>query len=264
MLDAVTGCWEAADVRVWSSDGEWRSPAEVRAEPMDVAAANWRAPAEWLARTGRDVLLADMGSTTTDLVPVRADRVGPEARTDLERLRAGELVYTGLLRTPVCALVDEVELPSGPVPVAAEVFAVSADVHLWLGSLDPEAYLCEPPDDGAKSRSGAGRRLARMLCSDPDEAGPAAIRALAEQAADGQARRVLRAIGRLRERLGDAFPPAAVCTGGGAGVLEDWLGRDGLELERPPAPLAGGHAPAATACTLALLALEDRPVDAAP
>lgn len=258
IVDAVTSTWPSATCRVWSSGGGWRDPDRAREAPKEVAAANWLAPATWLARRGRHVLLGDLGSTTTDLVPVRSGRAGTEARTDLERLRAGELVYTGLLRTPVCALVEEVELPSGPVPVAAEVFAVSADVHLWLGSLTPDGYRCDPPDGGARTREGAGRRLARMLCSDPEELGTPAITALAERAADAQAALVRRAVRRQRARPGSDVPRTACCTGAGADLLAAWLRRAGLEVTSdPPAPLAGPHAAASTACALALLALED-------
>lgn len=258
IVHAVTSTWPAATCRVWGSDGGWREPDRARAAPMEAAAANWLAPATWLARRGRDVLLGDLGSTTTDLVPVRSGRAGTAARTDLERLRAGELVYTGLLRTPVCALVGEVELTSGPVPLAAEVFAVSADVHLWLGSLTPEEYRCEPPDGGARTREGAGRRLARMLCSDQEELGRTAIRALAERAADAQAALVGRAVRRQRERPGSDVPGTACCTGSGADLLAAWLRRAGLEvMADPPAPLAAPHAAASTAGALALLALED-------
>jgi probable H4MPT-linked C1 transfer pathway protein len=219
IVDAVTSTWPSAACRVWASDGGWRDPDRARAAPLEVAAANWLAPATWLARRSRDVLLGDLGSTTTDLVPVRSGRAGTEARTDMERLRAGELVYTGLLRTPICALVKEVELPSGPLPVAAEVFAVSADVHLWLGSLTPDEYRCEPPDGGARTREGAGRRLARMLCSDPEELGAPAITALAERAADAQATLVRRAVRRQRARPGSDVPRTACWTGAGAEIM---------------------------------------------
>lgn len=258
VVDAVETAWPGASCRVWGADGAWRSAGDARAAPREVAAANWLAPATWLARRDHEVLLADMGSTTTDLVPVRPGRAGSGARTDLERLRAGELVYTGLLRTPVAALVEEVELDGAGVPVAAERFAVAADVHLWRGRLAPGAYRCEPPDGGARTRQAAGRRLARMLCSDPRELGDAGITAVAEAAAAAQARRVGRAVRRQRDRPGaDDFPRAACCTGVGADLVAGWLGREGLEPADPPPPLAGPHAPAATACSLALLALED-------
>lgn len=258
IVAAAREAWGDGRLRIFCLDGSWRSPDEVEERPGAAAAANWRAPAEWLARRGEDVLLADMGSTTTDLVPVRGGEAGTGARTDLERLAAGELVYTGLLRTPVAAMVSEVELSGATVPVAAERFAVAADVHLWLGSLSPEEYRCETPDGGPATREASGRRLARMVCSDPDELGPGGVDAVARAAAEAQARRIVEAVGRQRRRAGP-LPRRAVATGAGAGLLAAHLRRAGLELAEAPGPLAGEHAPASTATTLALLALEDDP-----
>jgi probable H4MPT-linked C1 transfer pathway protein len=258
IVGAAREAWGAARLRVLCRDGSWRSPREVEGRPAAATAANWRAPAEWLARRGEDVLLADMGSTTTDLVPVRGGEAGTDARTDLERLAAGELVYTGLLRTPVSAMVSEVELTGATVPVAAERFAVAADVHLWLGSLSPGEYRCETPDGGPVTREASGRRLARMVCSEPDELGTDGVDAVARAAAGAQARRIVDAVGRQRRR-GGRLPRRALATGAGADLLAAHLRRAGLDLARPPGPLAGEHAAASTATTLALLALEDRP-----
>ena len=45
-------------------------------------------------------MIVDIGSTTTDLVPLLDGIPGPSARTDPERLKAGELIYAGIRRTP--------------------------------------------------------------------------------------------------------------------------------------------------------------------
>lgn len=255
IVDAAAGVWPAGRLHVLCSDGAWRRPGEVRSRPRSAAAANWLPPALLLARSGEEGLLADMGSTTTDLVPVTGEGVGSGARTDLERLRAGELVYTGLLRTPVCAMIARFrpEPAQPPIPLAGERFAIAADVHLWLGSIDPGEYRWETPDGGPKSREGAGRRLARMACSDPEELGEDGLRRLARQAADAQARRIVEAIGRQRARLGGRFPRRGWATGAGASVMAALLRRAGLALADPPPALGGEHAAAATAAAAAIL-----------
>lgn len=256
VVGAARQVWGDRRLRVLCRDGAWRTAAGLESDPTLAAAANWRAPAAWLAERGRDVVLADMGSTTTDLVPIRGGEVGSGARTDLERLAAGELVYTGLLRTPVSAMIREVELPSGTVPVAAERFAIAADVHLRLGSLSADEYRCDPPDGGPVTAEAAGRRLARMVCSEPDEIGREGVDAVARAAAGAQARDVVKAVERLRRRA-RAVPRRAVPTGAGADLLAAHLRRAGLEPVEAPPPLAGEHAAASTATTLALLALAE-------
>src|SRR6185295_17246007 len=114
--------------------------------PLEVAAANWRASATLVARTFRDALFLDVGSTTTDIIPIVAGSVVVEGTTDPGRLLSGELVYTGALRTPVCAIVRSVPFEGRRCRVAAEHFAVAADVHLWLGRIQASDYTCETPD----------------------------------------------------------------------------------------------------------------------
>src|SRR2546430_12088869 len=50
-------------------------------------------------------------------------------RSDVERLREGELVYTGALRTPVEAIAPTVPVGGRPTGVSAEGFALAGDVR---------------------------------------------------------------------------------------------------------------------------------------
>jgi len=84
-------------MRAWIS----RKSASSSAGPG--AAANWLALATYagrLAPRGPAVLL-DVGSTTTDVIPLQDGTPVPRGRTDPERLESKELVYTGVRRTPL-------------------------------------------------------------------------------------------------------------------------------------------------------------------
>ena len=84
-----------------------RSP-EARARAPEVAAANWLASALAVAAVYPDALVIDVGSTTADVIPIAAGQVVAAGRTDLDRLLAGELVYTGALRTNLAAIAPRV------------------------------------------------------------------------------------------------------------------------------------------------------------
>src|SRR5262249_57821554 len=115
-------------VRVWLAEGRLVDLLEARREPLLAAAANWLALATFAGRLVPEgpAVLIDAGSTTTDLVPLHDGRPVPQGRTDAERLACGELVYSGVRRTPVCALLDG---------VAAEGFAPTPHVSPVLGKL---------------------------------------------------------------------------------------------------------------------------------
>ena len=79
--------------------------AEAAGDSLErIASANWRATAELVALRFPAALLVDIGSTTTDLIPVLAGRVAAQGIDDTSRMVAGELVYRGIVRTPLMAL----------------------------------------------------------------------------------------------------------------------------------------------------------------
>ena len=70
---------------------------------MDIASANWHACAALIAGKHTSALFVDLGSTTTDIVPIVDGKVAARGYTDAQRLAAGELIYTGLVRGFVMA-----------------------------------------------------------------------------------------------------------------------------------------------------------------
>lgn len=216
VLDALGAAFPEVDPLVYGVDGRFRSVDEARRSPFDVAAANWRASAAFIARRFSDALFVDVGSTTTDVIPIVAGRVAAEGRTDTARLGSGELVYTGALRTPVCAIVRKVPVGGRRCRVAAEHFAIAADVYRWLGRLDECEYTCETPDGRGRSRAEAGARLARTVCADQELLSSDGITAIADFVSRVQVRHIAGGLRQVMRRLGSGCPDVAVLAGQGA------------------------------------------------
>jgi probable H4MPT-linked C1 transfer pathway protein len=179
-------------VYFWSTSGfQWT-------DLMELAAANWSASAAFLSREIGDCLFVDMGSTTTDLIPIKGEPMS--AKADYQRLGRGELIYMGLLRTSLGALLPAARIRGNTVPLSPEFFAITADAYLALGDLFPENYACDTPDGASKSREASLRRLARAVCADLEEIGEAGAIAIAEQVRDRQFRAAANAIERQAER----------------------------------------------------------------
>lgn len=125
-------------------------------------ASNWTATVNFLlSEEWQGFILADMGSTTTDLIPV-TDRA-PEPRSDYQRLKKGELFYCGALRTPVFHI-----LPEFDVQLVPEYFAITGDAFVVTGDLSPQDYACDTPDGRGKSKKECMARLGRTVCLDVD------------------------------------------------------------------------------------------------
>jgi probable H4MPT-linked C1 transfer pathway protein len=221
-------------------------PAHVaRSRPWDVAAANWVATALAVAEERPDALLVDVGSTTADVIPIAAGRIAATGRNDMERLLAGELVYTGVLRTNLAAIAARVPVRGDWCPVASEYFAISADVHLVLGQITPQEYDCPTPDGRAAAVDSARERIARLVCSDIEQLDAAEIDAIAAYLAGEQLRQIEDAARGVQRPLPAAAPVVAV----GAGAF---MGRE--VAKRLGRAVAASATPGPAAALAALLA----------
>lgn len=250
VLHALERTAGASPVHVLDVRGAFRTAEAARACPLEVAASNWTATALLVAETESDCLLADTGSTTTDLIPIAGGRVVALGRTDPDRLASGELVYSGAVRTPVEAIVRELPWAGGSAAVAAEGFALTGDVHLWRRSLRPSDYTAPTPDGRAPTREFAGERLARVLCADRTMLDDAGIDVIAAAIADAQ----IAGIAAAMRRVGARHPSIrrAVTAGIGGFIAGAAAGHAGLtvvSLERR----LGAAARLAPAASVALL-----------
>jgi hypothetical protein len=202
ILQSVVALAGSRPVSVWSTRGLFLTVTEAVQHPPEVAAANWHALATWLGRSLSltSGLLIDIGTTTTDIIPLRHGRPNTRGLTDRQRLQAGELVYTGVRRTPLCALSAEAPWDDLPAPLAAELFATTLDLGLSLG------HIAENPSDldTANGRPAtfpeARQRLARQLCGDTDEVSPAELDQLARALHRRQVVLVQRHVERVLDR----------------------------------------------------------------
>lgn len=263
VLDAVCDAFPAAEVRVYTVHGEFLSPDAARAVPFAVAAANWAATARAVARLIPDAILVDIGTTTTDIIPIVAGVVRAMGWTDPARLASGELLYMGAVRTPVEAITHTVPLGDGEAGTSAEGFAVAGDVHLWRGTLDAAAYTVPTPDGRPATRTYAGERLARVVCADLELIDVASLDRIADAVAAAQVERTAAAIARVRARhtgigtvvvtgVGDFIAAAA---GVRAGLAVRWL----ADELGPDAAMA---APAAAVALLLAAAMRSPLADA--
>ena len=133
---------------------------------QEVASANWLASANYVANNIRDALFIDIGSTTSDIVRINDHKAIYDGYTDAERLYAQELVYCGVVRTPVFALCKSAPIDDRFIPVINEYFSNTADVYRLTSELPVYADLGETLDGRGKNDSSSAMRLARMFGHD--------------------------------------------------------------------------------------------------
>ncbi|WP_448954821.1 hydantoinase/oxoprolinase family protein [Labrys neptuniae] len=216
------------EVSIYGGRAGFLPPQLAAAHAADVASANWHATAAFLASRLPDALLIDIGSTTSDLIPIEGGVITGLGYSDAERLASGELVYAGVVRTPLMSLAERLPFQGHDVTLVAEHFATIADVHRLLGTLPAEADQHDTADGRDKSLASTRVRLARVVGQDAAEAPDHVWQELAAHLAELQLRRLHDAAARILSRRKNAARPPLVGCGVGRFVVQALAGRMGL------------------------------------
>ncbi|MFN0198477.1 MAG: hydantoinase/oxoprolinase family protein [Planctomycetaceae bacterium] len=245
-------------IRVWQMGGEFVTPDEARDTPLLVAAANWHLLSTYAGRFVPEgtAIMIDIGSTTTDIIPLEQGLPASAGLTDRERLASGELVYTGISRTPICAVCREVRLGTSRVSFAAELFATMRDVYLWQRRCDEDAADCDTANDRPATRHEAADRLARMICCDRTEITDAELDDMTLQISQSQRSLIHEGLDRVFGRLNEA-PHMVLISGTGEFLARDIVEHDPRfsSIELVSLTAAFGKRTSAAACAHAAACL---------
>ncbi|MCZ7400844.1 MAG: H4MPT-linked C1 transfer pathway protein [Candidatus Methanoperedens sp.] len=173
----------------------------LKEKKKSIAAANWMASALAVGKEFGDCIFLDTGSTTTDIIPIK-NRKPLARKTDFERLKNGELVYSGALRTNIAAILKSVNLGGERSRISSELFSITADAYLLLGMISPENYTCDTPDCAGKTIIDAKRRLARVVCADLNEISNDEILSIAMQVMEAQVNDIKEGLFQVSEKHG--------------------------------------------------------------
>lgn len=206
---------------VWQTGAEFLPTDIAREFPLLVAAANWHALATWLGRMIPDQngILLDIGSTTTDIIPLENGIPIAEGLTDVERLLSRELVYTGGRRTPLAMIDQQVPFRGQWCPLAAECFATALDLYLLLEENTENLHDHDTADGNPATQDNAYARIARSVCCDVSEMTRAEAVEVAHYLAEQQQKQINQALNQVVDQM--SVPPMAVLMSGSAVFLAE-------------------------------------------
>ena len=207
------------NVQYYGVDGEFHAAADAAQQVDTVAAANWHALASCVAQsTPKDAVVVDIGSTTTDIIPISGGQVATDARTDFDRLACGSLVYVGCQRTPACALVQRLTYRGKSIAVMNEFFATIDDARLILARTPSEPSNTDSADGNPRTPEYALNRISRLIGLDRHTMDQADAISLANQVVDAASRRIADGF----EKLGiDLSNTQLLLSGHGQDLLPD-------------------------------------------
>ncbi|MDD2833170.1 MAG: hydantoinase/oxoprolinase family protein [Methylotenera sp.] len=194
---------------------------EVCHHSADIASMNWLASVQYIAAKSEQAIFIDIGSTTTDIAMVSRGRARVRGFSDATRMQFDELVYTGVVRTPLMAIAQKVPFSGQLVNVAAEHFATTADVYTLTGDLPLSDNMAETADGAEKNIEASARRIARMIGRDAADAPLTSWRHLAGVFKHLQLNLIKQAILTQISLLDDCTVPQIVGAGAGEFLVKE-------------------------------------------
>ena len=120
---------------------------------------NWHATANCISNFFPNCILVDVGSTTTDIIPIKNQKIISKGSNDHQRLGSNELIYLGVLRSPIHAVERKKNL-------IYENFANLSDVYRVLNKIPIKFDLSPTQDNKSKNKHDSARRIARIYGKD--------------------------------------------------------------------------------------------------
>ena len=153
--------------------GRWPVPRRRR---RSGGSPTWlRRPTGWRWRPSSPRLMADevgilidIGSTTTDLIPLGTAMPRRGGGPTPNVCRPASSSTRGSAGPRSVALATELRFRGTPTGLAAELFASTLDVYLTLGEIPPTPRTYQRPTAAPRRRGRARDRLARMIGTDRD------------------------------------------------------------------------------------------------
>ncbi len=216
VLNAANEVADLIPVLVWQTGAEFVTPDVACKIPLLVAAANWHALATFVGRLvpQEAAVLIDIGTTTADIIPLWNGVPVPTGLTDVDRLQSGELIYTGVRRTPLSAIAHAVPFRGGYCPMAAECFASTLDIYLTLGEIPEDPTDCNTANGKPATVTATYDRLARMLCCDKTEFTFDDAQTMVHFLADVQKQHLAGSLDRVLLNLNDEIQSIVICGAG--------------------------------------------------
>jgi probable H4MPT-linked C1 transfer pathway protein len=197
ILGCVQNAYPNVSKYILNSDAELISMEDAENNHLSVSSANWAATGWLVGQHLQNAVIVDVGSTSTSIIPVVNGIIAAKGKTDLDKLLAGELVYTGSLRTSIAAIVHSVPIRDGAAGVSSELFATSGDVHLILGHITAADFSAETADGRGRTDFEAKARLSRIVCADVEMLTDEEILELAQYIYRGQIKQITEGLSRV-------------------------------------------------------------------
>ena len=131
-----------------------------------IASMNWHIIAKYLSPIKKNAIAIDLGSTTTDFILLKNSKCINKRVDDYTGLLSSELLYSGVLRTPIFSVTKQIRFNTQTYPLIPEYYATMGDIYRVLGVISPKDDYSETADGRSKSEINSLIRISRIFGMD--------------------------------------------------------------------------------------------------
>lgn len=218
--------------------------------PERFVCSNVAVTASLVAKLCSNALVLDMGSTSTDLIPIVDGTF--EELLPTARLLSSAVLYLGVIRTPLQAVVSHLPYQGELLPVVGETIAAVADALVLTEDVSIDQYTMPTWDSGTKDVAGCTRRLAKLIAMNTHNFPQQAATFMAQYVREELLHKVVAAMYKVISK--NPAMQQAFYTGIGSSILATACDRLGIRSDRLEKvlglPLGIEYTPAVGACLL--------------
>ena len=125
---------------------------------------NWHSIARHFSKKFNNLLVVDFGSTTTDFICIKNSKIVNNGFEDFSRLSKKEMLYTGIIRTPLFGLQHEISLRKKKYHIIPELFSNTSDIYRINNFIKKDFDIDDEADNGMKGTLNSLLRISRSFC----------------------------------------------------------------------------------------------------
>jgi len=223
----------------------------------DICSMNWLATGEYIKDKINEAVVIDFGSTTTDIIIIKNQRIVNRHFSDFDRINNCELIYTGCTRTPLFAIAKKIVVNSNEYNLIPELFSTTADLYRVNKLLNKNLDLFDSADNRSKSKLNSLKRISRNFGVDFEKKNPL-INKFIDTLSEIQKNHIFHCTNKLIKQHNIKSNTPIVPCGIGQKIIENHAIKLGYKIKKFSDYLTGGekkkyyasmHAPA-TSCAL--------------
>ena len=129
----------------------------------EIMSMNWHSIGRLCEKKIKDCIIIDFGSTTTDFICIKNFKFINKYFTDFSRLNNHELLYTGIVRTPIFSLLKKIIINKNNYYLIPEYFSDMSDIYRIKKILSKDIDLDDTSDGRGKSQIESKIRVSNIL-----------------------------------------------------------------------------------------------------